>query len=279
MKINNRQIIEKILAPFGYKLIKINPQISDLSDTDIDQIPLKLQGVIQELSFLYSKYVFKNGKKIDENESILLSKLIGTSTGEALFIIHCIQNCIGLEGDICEFGVAQGATSTLMAYEIHNTKKNIWLFDSFKGLPSPSKQDTLKDDIFGLKTIEAYKGMMSCNENLVVKKLLELSFPPERTRIIKGFIEETISQMNNYPQKICFAYVDFDFYDPIRVALTFLDQHLSIGGYIIVDDYDFFSTGAKTAVDEFFSSHSTHYSLEILTDTTAKYCILKKICE
>lgn len=76
---------------------------------------------------------------------------------------------------------------------------------------------------------------------------------------------------------ICFAYVDFDFYEPILVALEFLDQHLSIGGIVIVDDYDFFSTGVKTAVDEFVSAHSGSYSIEVPDEISAKCCILKKI--
>ncbi len=227
---------------------------------------------------LYSKYNFNNTITLDENECTLLSKLLGTSVGEGLFIINNLHGCRGLEGDICEFGVAQGATSALMAYEIRNTDKNIWLYDSFEGLPAPSARDRLKDDIFGLGSIEAYKGTMSCKEILVKGRLSEISFPSGRTKIIKGFIENTISNKNNYPRSVCFAYVDFDFYEPIRVVLEFLNQHLSIGGIVIVDDYDFFSTGAKTAVDEFISAHSGSYSIEIPDEISAKCCILKKIC-
>jgi hypothetical protein len=271
-----RQIIGKLLAPFGYNLIKDNPIFSKFHCSDIDYIPSILQNTIRELSQSYSKYVFDTTLNIDEDECILLSRLIGTSVGEAIFIIRGIQECRQLDGDICEFGVGQGATSALMAYEIRNTDKNIWLYDSFEGLPAPSEKDTLKDDIFGLGSIEAYKGTMLCKEILVERRLSEISFPSGRTKIIKGFIEETISNKNNYPKNVCFAYVDFDFYEPIRVALEFLDQHLSLGGIVMVDDYDFFSTGVKTAVDEFISVHSDSYSIEIPDEISAKCCILKK---
>ncbi len=53
------------------------------------------------------------------------------------------------------------------------------------------------------------------------------------------------------PEKVSFAYVDFDFYEPIMIALNFLDKVTTSGAMIIVDDYDYFSTDSKIAVDEF----------------------------
>jgi O-methyltransferase len=272
-----RQIIDKILAPFGYAIIKDNPIISKFQYSDIDYIPSRLQDTIRELSLTYSKCIFKNNTTVDETECMLLSRLIGTSVGEALFIINCIQESRELEGDICEFGVAQGATSALMAYEIRDTAKNIWLYDSFEGLPAPSEKDHLKDDVLNLGTIDAYKGAMSYKEVLVKRRLSEIAFPSGRIKVIKGFIEDTISNKTNYPEDVCFAYVDFDFYEPIRTALEFLDQHLLVGAIVIVDDYDFFSTGVKTAVDEFISANPGCYSIEVPDVISARCCILKKI--
>ena len=34
---------------------------------------------------------------------------------------------------------------------------------------------------------------------------------------------------------------------------------LSMGCYVVVDDYDFFSSGAKVAVDEFLAQHGRDY--------------------
>ena len=272
-----RQIIDKGVSHLGYKIIRDNPIFSKVDCLDIDNIPNKLQETIRELNQSYSKYTFNNKSSIDETECILLSRLIGTSVGEALFIINSLRRCLDLDGDICEFGVAQGATSTLMAYEIINTDKKIWLYDSFEGLPAPTEKDILKDDIFGLGSIEAYKGTISYKEALVKSRLAEINFPSERIRIIKGFIKVTISDRRNYSENICFAYVDFDFYEPIRDALIFLDKHLSVGGIVIVDDYDFFSTGVKTAVDEFLSDKKDSYSIEVPDEISAKCCIIRKI--
>ena len=45
-----------------------------------------------------------------------------------------------------------------------------------------------------------------------------------------------------------------DFYDGILDALKFVDKTSSIGTEIIVDDYDYFSSGAKLAVEHFLDA-------------------------
>tara|TARA_B100000767_G_C19426902_1_gene394302 strand:- start:185 stop:433 length:249 start_codon:yes stop_codon:yes gene_type:complete len=68
--------------------------------------------------------------------------------------------------------------------------------------------------------------------------------------IIKGFFNQ--KNLNNYkfPKNISFAYIDFDFYLPTKDLLETIENKLMIGSIMIVDDYDFFSTGVKKAVGE-----------------------------
>ena len=181
----------------------------------------------------------------------LLFRLLGTSPFEAYFIIESLSQTKSVDGDVCEFGVAQGETSALIANEISDSGKMLHLFDSFKGLPKPTGKDKLKNDIFSLGSIEAYEGTMSCPESMVVSRLQAISFSPRRYIIHRGFVEHSIGSDSRLPEKVSFAYVDFDFYEPIKTALEFLHRVCPAGAVIIVDDYDFFSTGAKTAVDEF----------------------------
>lgn len=184
----------------------------------------------------------------------LMNKLLGTGIPEAMYVLSELHAALGDEGDVCELGVAQGATSALLANEIRSTPKLLWLYDSFEGLPKPSAKDQLKDDIFRLGSMERYQGEMRCDAREVQFRLNEIGFPPERYRIRPGWINETLREGSG-PAKVCFAYVDFDFYEPIRDALVYLARHLTPNGRIVVDDYDFFSTGAKTAVDEFVQQH------------------------
>src|SRR5450755_2563393 len=80
---------------------------------------------------------------VPEGRSELLAKLLGTQLSEAVYIINCLHRSLKLPGDVCEFGIAQGATSALLANEIRDTDKLLWLFDSFEGLPTPTEKDSL----------------------------------------------------------------------------------------------------------------------------------------
>lgn len=206
----------------------------------------------------------------------LLAKLIGTSVGEAMYILNHLHLGLRVPGDICEFGVAQGTTSRLLASEILETTRHLWLFDSFVGLPAPTAKDRLIDDIFALGSMSAYKGQMAYPEIQVQMKLRELNFPQSRTNVRKGWVRDCLSS-GPLPKKVCFAYVDFDFYEPILDTLHFLDGVMPAGGQIIIDDYGFFSEGAQLATDEFVAAHKDAYKLSLPVVAAGHFAILSKV--
>lgn len=269
MKKIAKKVLQSSLGLIGYSV------------TDDKVVPNKMfflekyQTALKEMEQLYAeRFEFKLPDLA--NRVDLLSNLMGTNPSEAFYVLYMLNKVIMLGGDICEFGVAQGTTSALMANEILNTGKNIWLFDSFEGLPMPTEKDLLKDDIFNLGTMNAYAGTMSNGLHMVTDQLKNIKFPFDRAKIIPGFIENTIN-LTNLPNKVCFAYVDFDFYEPIKIALNFLDKVLVKDGYVIVDDYDWFSTGAKTAVDEFIEENRGRYTIHIPDNKFGHFCVIGKI--
>ena len=215
-------------------------------------------------------------KKLDDLKN-LLKDLIGTSLVEGLKIIDSLNKTLKIDGDVCEFGVAQGKTSKLIAYFIKETSKNLYLFDSFQGLPKPSEKDKLKNDIFNLGNIKRYEGKMSHSENKVINELRSINFNNENIIINKGFFSEVSKNNMRLPKKVSFAFLDFDFYQPTLDGLNFLNNVLSTGGIIIVDDYDFFSTGAKISVDEWFKLNSKSYIKKIFKSKYANFVILEKL--
>lgn len=204
-----------------------------------------------------------------------MANLTGVSISEAIYLIYHLHRSSNLPGDICEFGVAEGATSVLLANEIAASDKILWLVDSFQGLPEPTAKDTLINDIFALKSMAAYAGTMAYPETLVQKKLALITFPEQRTRIVKGFVEQLVAQ-EVLPKQVCFAYVDLDLYEPVFMVLNFLASLLVTGGTVVVDDYGFFSTGVKTAVDEFMANHKNSFSLTLPHHFSGCFAILTK---
>jgi hypothetical protein len=241
-----KKALKKTLAFWGYELHPSALQCVSLEN-------------FANLAQAYEQLLNAGEKLVEESEvrPRLIARLLGTPPSEAYAIVQAIAKSRDVAGDVCEFGVAQGETSALIAHEILSGNKILHLFDSFEGLPAPTEKDQLKDDIFGLGSMEAYAGEMAYPEQSVRDRLQAIAFPPERFVIHKGFIEQVLGNDPRLPEAVSFAYLDFDFYEPIKVTLDFLHRTSSVGSIIIVDDYDYFSTGVKTAVDEFLSERNS----------------------
>ena len=263
------KFVNFFLTRFGYKIVAFNRQ-SKLTFSEE-----QLLKALTELSTLYKKFVFYNELATDEECLKILSNSMYTKFGTGLHLIDYLRQSLSLEGDVCEFGVAQGAVSALLANEIKKTDKNLWLFDSFESLPEASEKNVPGNDPGDSGTNEYYKGPLSFPEDMVKTRLSEINFPPDRIRIVPGFIEKTIHG-HDLPQAVCFAYVDLNYYQPILIALNFLDTVLQPGGFMIVDDYDFVSRGVKNAVDEFFNARKEKYTIKFPVQPEGKFCILCK---
>ena len=71
--------------------------------------------------------------------------------------------------------------------------------------------------------------------------------------------------------------LDGDLYESTMDALVAREPKVSEGGFVIVDDYDFFSTGAKTAVDEFTADHANSWSVTIAPREYGHYAVLTRV--
>lgn len=270
MKSILKTIIHKILSARGYKLQRLSVASHEFVN-------------FSNLAHGYEESLNQQNIHIPSNKlrHSLLAKLLGTSPYEAYYIIRFLHETRGLDGAVCEFGVAQGLTSTLIANEISAyNNKILHLFDSFQGLPSPTAKDVLIDDISNLGSISAYSGKMSYPVSSVKNNLSSISFPNNRYVVHKGFIEQMDKTDSSLPRKVSFAYIDLDFYEPIKTALYYLHSILVQGGAIIVDDYDFFSSGAKSAVDEFLSeqnSTTSTYSYLVPNEFYGHFAVIRRL--
>jgi O-methyltransferase len=231
---------------------------------------------VKHLHNLVKDFVLPTLPDLDPARLDNLSDLAGLPVPQAFYLLDHLNRTLSLPGDVCEMGVAQGNTSRMLAHEIRQTDKNLWLFDSFQGLPAPTEEDKLIDDIHQLGDIRKYQGNMNCQRAWVEEKLAKISFPASRTRIIEGFFDDTTPATKTLPSQVCFAFVDFDFYKPIKDALEWLETSLVGGGTIIVHDYGFFSSGAQTAVDEFLAARKNTFTLSLPHSVAGNMAIISK---
>lgn len=291
MRLLQPRSFEDIVRRFGTEIEPHGPRVGDLWRTSRPQPAnpsnLPMPEPIPVAPDLPQRYTALVGETHNALQALLfpalpttpgrvelMSLLLGTGISEAMYVLAALHESLADQGDVCEFGIAQGATSALLANEIRATEKSLWLYDSFQGLPKPSDKDHLKDDIFRLGSMANYEGEMRCAPTEVQNRLALINFPFERVRVRAGWVHETLNDETG-PAQVCFAYVDFDFYEPIAHALEYLDRHLTANGRIVVDDYDFFSTGAKTAVDEFIQRRP-NYELIKPAPFAGAFCLLRR---
>lgn len=117
-----------------------------------------------------------------------VSDLIGTNVSEGLYLVDALHKGLKIPGDICEFGVAQGATSKLITSEIMHTDRTFWLFDSFEGLP-PTEKGQADRRHLRARRHEQVRWTDGIARTQVLGRLNEVKFPRERVRIMKGLGE------------------------------------------------------------------------------------------
>jgi O-methyltransferase len=161
---------------------------------------------------------------------------------------ECVESVIaeGIAGDLIETGVWRGGVTIYMRAILaaHGVKDRVvWVADSFQGLPPPnvanpadmgSKLHTRNELAISVETVK---------ENFRKYDLLD-----DQVRFLEGFFEDTLP--NSPVGQLAVLRLDGDMYSSTMVALDSLYDKLSVGGYVIIDDFGAISACRK-AVEDF----------------------------
>lgn len=157
---------------------------------------------------------------------------------------------VQLPGSFVECGVARGSSATILACAAELQARDLWLFDSFEGLPAPGPVDrALQPD---KATPDMQGRCLGTYED--VRQWLLTSFPRLELTMVKGWFKDTLQPTEIKPAKIAMLHADGDFYDSTRSILEQLGRRVAVGGFVVIDDYGFWA-GCKQAVDEWLSRY------------------------
>lgn len=184
-------------------------------------------------------------------------------------ILYCEKNKI--EGAYVECGVFKGKHPKLACDTILENNlnfRNIYMFDTFEGMPKPSENDfTINRPSFNnkKKTLEYWNEMKNsginkwcyCSLEEVKQNIESSGYPKEKLHYVKGDVMKTLLDKNNIPNKIAILRLDTDWYDSSKFELEQLYSNVVDGGVVILDDY-FFWNGQKKATDEYFEENNIH---------------------
>ena len=174
-----------------------------------------------------------------------------------------LKASIRIPGHIVEFGVWHGSNllfmSKLLCLLQPNTSKLVFGFDNFSGLPEAHPIDGAVARSLAGK----YKG----NEE-VLRAAINLYNLEEWVHLVKGDATQTIPAFEAFfPEAmVSLAWIDFDLYEPCKVALEFLARRLSIGGIIVFDEaISQIWPGETVAMLEFLENSGGAYRMEANT--------------
>lgn len=135
-----------------------------------------------------------------------------------------------IPGAFVEFGIFQGAWVQRL-YEMTEQAglrdREIWGFDSFKGLSAPHINH---DSSF-------WKEGMYTASRAEVEKNLNLRKRP-RIKLVEGFFSDSLhTSVATSIGKIAYARIDCDIYEPALECLNYLSQRLTHGAILVFDDW------------------------------------------
>ncbi len=168
-------------------------------------------------------------EQIDKRElTVILRELQKSITGNVV-------------GDVVEFGCYEGTTSVHMARFLAGTDKNLYLYDSFEGLPNKSTQD---ESPAGM---QFQVGELNASKKKLITNLRQANVA--MPHIKKAWFSDLIQ--SDVPTQVSFAFLDGDYYHSVLDPLRLLEAVLSPGAVILVDDYaNEALPGAARAADE-----------------------------
>lgn len=152
----------------------------------------------------------------------------------------------GVPGAVVEFGCYVGTTSVHLAERLRDSGQELWLYDSFEGLPPKTSEDSSPAG-------EQFKtGELLATKKQLIRNLTQAHVP--LPHITKGWFSDLTD--TDVPQQVAFAFLDGDYYHSVKDPLKLIWSRLSPGAIVVVDDYaNEALPGAARAVNEWLAGH------------------------
>lgn len=163
-------------------------------------------------------------------------------------IQFCVENVIknNVSGDLIETGVWRGGATIFMRaiLKAHGiTDRTVWVADSFEGLPKPNESKYPQDsgcELYNCKALAV--SLKEVRANFERYGLLD-----RQVRFLKGWFRDTLP--GAAISRLAVLRLDGDMYESTMDALVSLYSKLSVGGYVIIDDYAL--RACRSAVHDF----------------------------
>jgi O-methyltransferase len=162
----------------------------------------------------------------------------------------CVEDVLarGVEGDLIEAGVWRGGVTILMRalLEVRGmTDRRVWVADSFEGLPPASSS-------YPVDAAVSRAGAFAASLDEVRSNFARYGLLDDQVEFVVGWFKDTLPALRG--RRFAVVRIDADRYESTLDALESLYPGLSVGGYLIVDDYGAFDA-CRQAVHDYRDAH------------------------
>src|SRR5688572_18776749 len=168
----------------------------------------------------------------------------------------CILDVIdrGVPGDMVETGVWRGGATIFMRGVLKACSvgdRVVWAADSFEGLPEPDPEKfPIESKAHQGPVMKSVYNRFAVSLDEVKRNFTAYGLLDDQVKFLKGWFKDTLPTAPI--SSIAVLRLDGDYYESTYDALVNLFDKVSIGGYVIVNDYGEDSwTYCRRAVDEF----------------------------
>lgn len=174
-------------------------------------------------------------------------------------IQFCVEDVLknNVPGDLIETGVWRGGACIfmrLMLKEYGIKDRIVYVADSFEGLPKPNPEKYPKD----LNDVHHIIDVLKVSVDEVKNNFKIYGVLDNQVKFLKGWFKDTLKDPPF--EKISILRLDGDMYESTWDVLTNCYDKLSIGGYVIIDDYAL--AACHDAVDDFRAQNKIDEPIE-----------------
>jgi len=175
----------------------------------------------------------------------------------------CAESIVadGVPGDVVEAGCWRGGASMLLraTLDVLGDERSVWVADSFAGF-RPTDEPSADADLSPF-------AFLAVSEREVRENFARLGRAAGGA-FVPGYFEDTLPALAGREWAI--VRLDGDTYEATRHGLRCLYPGLSVGGYLILDDYGSFE-GCRRAVEEFRAEHRITEPIEAVDWTCSRW--------
>jgi len=199
-----------------------------------DRLTNAVKAAAARYGILLARYVEPHrGERLALVRRIAGERTLLLSPGEACQLLACLDAAAAVAGDVAELGVAYGASAKLLATRLPPGKQ-LYLFDTFEGLPEVSAPDGTRfragEFQSNLEDVRRYVGTA-------------------RVDYYPGLFPASAAPLAD--RWFSFIHLDADLYESTLAAFEFFYPRMPAGGIMLCHDYPS-APGVVKAIGEFF---------------------------